>query len=513
MTIQEVENKYGKIQKDDDIKKWYIEIFHGKWFKNSRNEFCNSLNRYYEILKELKAYGDTLIDTYLINNEIWIKANTKFGQEYDKSMRNFAKFTIVRNKLDNIIKENGHKLLSSYIDKDTPILIDFNCGHPSHYVDPDNYIQGHNKCRYCTHERTLKFQDDIYTLRPDLIKYFENEDETIGLAVRSSKKVNCKCPICGEKKIYTVNQLSLNGFSCNNCRDGKSYPEKLMYNILKDLDIQFETEVHFDWCNYQINGKNYYGYYDIVIESMNIIIEMDGALHYKESNFGPLNIIQEKDKYKNILAECHGYKIYRIDCNYDSQRIKYEYTKDSILRTLSNVFDFSNLDWDDLNRRSDKPLLIEMCDMWNNGYATNYICKTLNISNSTLIEYLNRGNKIGICSYTKEESNDRSLYFKSIKYNKYIKAIKDGKLIGVFWDVNIFCKKYVEKYNIPISRSTINAVIRGQCKSSIDGIIFQIITKEEYASLLSTIGIITDDGVGNNEECLVRVFPEYLKSA
>lgn len=190
MTIQEVEEKFGKIQKDKDTKKWYLEVFHDKWFKGSRNEFCNSLERYYEILEELEKYNETLLDTYLKNNEICIKVKTNDGNEYNSSMRRFGKMIHAREKLNKAIEENGHKLLSTYINHDIQILVDFNCGHPAHYVWYDNYVGGHNKCRYCTHERTLEFKDDVYTLRPDLLKYFKNEKKYNWFSIKFTKEIS-----------------------------------------------------------------------------------------------------------------------------------------------------------------------------------------------------------------------------------------------------------------------------------------------------------------------------------
>ena len=53
-----------------------------------------------------------------------------------------------KKELIDLLKENNHKLLSEYINTDTKILIDFNCGHEPHWIRPDSYNNGHG-CPLC----------------------------------------------------------------------------------------------------------------------------------------------------------------------------------------------------------------------------------------------------------------------------------------------------------------------------------------------------------------------------
>jgi hypothetical protein len=301
------------------------------------------------------------------------------------------------------------------------------------------------------------------------------------------------------------------GFACDNCRDSKSFPEKVMGNILDDLNIEYETEVHFKWCTFTIDNKQYNGYYDIVIESMKIIIEMDGLFHYRETDFESLETIKLKDEYKTNLAVENGYKIYRVNCGYLDQSQKYEWTKDNIIKTLGDVFDLSIIDWKDVYQRSDKPIIHIASKLWNEGYTTAYISNKLHISVGCLVDVLNRGHKLGICTYTKEESNMRASYIRTLKHNKYIKMIKDGKVTGVLWDLNIFSDNYKKKYNLPMSRANINRVLRGDSHTTIGGELFIPITKEEYIELLKLSDIVTDNGAGNDEEIFIKTEPRYVR--
>jgi hypothetical protein len=51
-------------------------------------------------------------------------------------------------ELINLINENGHQLLSEYINTDTKVLIDFKCRHEPHWMKPYLYKQGH-RCPIC----------------------------------------------------------------------------------------------------------------------------------------------------------------------------------------------------------------------------------------------------------------------------------------------------------------------------------------------------------------------------
>ncbi|PFZ05228.1 hypothetical protein COL60_22990 [Bacillus pseudomycoides] len=51
-------------------------------------------------------------------------------------------------ELRKLMKENGHELLSEYINTDTKALIDFKCGHDPHWMQPSSYKQG-QRCPIC----------------------------------------------------------------------------------------------------------------------------------------------------------------------------------------------------------------------------------------------------------------------------------------------------------------------------------------------------------------------------
>ena len=88
----------------------------------------------------------------------------------------------------------------------------------------------------------------IATTHPEFAKLFWNKEDTFKytLSVQIKKQIlnvlNCGNKI--ENKI--IGDVFNNGFSCI-CKDGISYPEKFMYSVLKQLNIEFEFQKIFEW--------------------------------------------------------------------------------------------------------------------------------------------------------------------------------------------------------------------------------------------------------------------------
>lgn len=60
-----------------------------------------------------------------------------------------------QDRLEKLINENGHLLLSKYIDSKTKVVIDFQCGHKPHSITPNHYKCGKG-CPKCARERQRK---------------------------------------------------------------------------------------------------------------------------------------------------------------------------------------------------------------------------------------------------------------------------------------------------------------------------------------------------------------------
>ncbi len=66
--------------------------------------------------------------------------------------------------LINLIKKNNHSLLSEYVNKKTKVLIDFNCGHESHWISPDNYKTG-SRCPKCKNKGEAELHKLLIDMR------------------------------------------------------------------------------------------------------------------------------------------------------------------------------------------------------------------------------------------------------------------------------------------------------------------------------------------------------------
>jgi len=144
-----------------------------------------------------------------------------------------------------------------------------------------------------------------------------------------------------------------------------------------------------------------------------------GGYHYKESKWTgkkskTLKENQENDKIKEQLAKENGIENYII---IDCYKSELEYIKNNILTSqLNNLFDLSDIDWEEAHKNSCKSKVKEVCNLWDKGINNiNNIIKIIHLSRSTIIEFLKRGNKIGWCKYIpQEEKNKRHFDFEKI---------------------------------------------------------------------------------------------------
>ena len=250
--------------------------------------------------------------------------------------------------------------------------------------------------------------NDLWTVRPDIATLLYNPEDGFLFREKSNKKAIFMCPKCqrniGEK---TISSVSARGISCPYCGDGISYPNKLMANILSELNVCYEREYNFDWCLYpKYNNPNVKvkGIYDFVINELNLIIEMDGGLgHGKKVYPTSVKTSEEtlyNDKQKDLLAHKHNYTVVRIDCDYKNDNIKFEYCKNNIIKSLNGYFDFSGLNWEEINNACQNSKFIEAINLYNkHNYSPMKIAEILNLKYSTINKYLHRGEELGMCKY------------------------------------------------------------------------------------------------------------------
>lgn len=301
----------------------------------------------------------------------------------------------------------------------------------------------------------------------------------------SHKKITVTCPDCGEEKSILVYNLYKNkSISCS-CGDGYSYPEKIMVDLLNQLNINFMTQLSkttFEWC-----GKYKYDFY---LPYYNIIIETHGRQHYDENtNFKmSLREVQENDKYKKDLALNNNIKKYIIiDCS----KSDIDYIRNNIFNSaLSYIFDLNMVDWVSCEKFATTSNIIkDVCYYWKNkneNESTKDLMKKFNLHKVTVINYLKKGTKLGWCEYDGKLEMTKS----GEKYGKIcgkeVEVFEDNISLGVFESCSELARRSQEIFGVCLDSAMISAVAIGRRKTH-KGYVFKYLSEDNV-------------GVYNNEK-------------
>ena len=283
-------------------------------------------------------------------------------------------------------------------------------------VKPNDVINRHNGCPMCDGRKVgnaPEYRNSIWASQyKNYFSQFMTEEQMKKYTPKSCQKIYVSCPDCNRRKISTPNTLLRNGIGCI-CGDGVSYPNKFVYSILKQLDVDIILEYSPEWANRKK--------YDVYIPEFNCIVENHGEQHYDESRMmfnNTYNYIKQIDDYKEIMAKENGIENYVvIDC----RRSNAEWIKKSILNSdLVNILNFSeyDIDWVECDKFATSNLVKVVSDLWNDGLCANQIIETTKLSRNTIFNYLIKGSKLSMCDYTAELSHKRTR-----KYNNNLKRV------------------------------------------------------------------------------------------
>lgn len=294
------------------------------------------------------------------------------------------------------------EVVEEYIKRHTPIL--HKCKIDGHEWNPTpgNILRGY-KCPVCSHRTIGKnFENSIWT--SEYKEFFANyltEEQMKTAMPNSSKPITMICPDCGRQKAISPNRLfRTHSLGCI-CSDGVSYPNKFIYSLLNQLDIEYKPEYTFEWSDKRR--------YDIYIPTLNCIIENHGEQHYDNSfthlDSRTLEEEQANDKHKRELALKNGIEQYII---LDCRRSNIDWLKNSILNSiLSKIFNLSTIDWIKCHEFACSNLINVAADWWNKGIGIYAIVKEMKLSDTTVVRYLKQATECGLCNYTKENSYKR----------------------------------------------------------------------------------------------------------
>lgn len=284
---------------------------------------------------------------------------------------------------------------------------------------------------------------------------------------QSHKKISVICPNCKKEKSIAINAIFNNkSISCTSCGDGKSYPEKFVFNMLSQLKINFKTEHSPKW----IKPKRYDFYFRYNNEEF--IIEVHGEQHYEDHTFEhlggrTLKQEQQNDKYKRETALVNEIKYYiELDC----RESNLEYVKNSILNSkLSNIFDLSKINWNKCEEYALKNIVREICEYWNNkkeNETTTDLGRAFGLNNSTISKYLKQGVKLGWCSYNaREEMKINAIKASEYARNVNIKGVeifKSDISLGIFRSITELSKQSEEIFGVKLLASSISHACNGR---------------------------------------------------
>ena len=217
------------------------------------------------------------------------------------------------------------------------------------------------------------------------------------------------------------------------CDDGISYPNKFARKILLNLPVDnLIFEYSPDWMPTNHRYDNYFEY-----NNKKYILEMDGAQHFEDTEWGTKEKQEENDNYKTKIAEQNGCNVIRINCLIP----EYEYIKSNIMTSqLSQLFDLSQINFDECNKFATSSLVKEVSDFFmSHPHASIYeISDYFKIARCTIRKYLKQGASLGFCNYTVELSRKRSSY--SISRSSLIDR---GKNIYVYDSNKNFVGHYI----------------------------------------------------------------------
>lgn len=291
----------------------------------------------------------------------------------------------------------------------------------------------------------------------------------------SGQKITVKCPICNNKRDVVIKKIyERKSIGCE-CRSSKSYPEKFVFNILRQLKVDFETEYSPKW----IKPKRY----DFHIKDNDCIIETHGRQHYEGSTFnycGGKTLKQEQtnDKYKKEIALKNGVEYYiTLDCRESSL----DWIKNSILNSeLVKLFDLSNINWQQASNYAIENTTKQICDEWNSKkeYETvEDISRKIMLSRSTIIRHLKLGTSMGLCIYDANLERTKISIKNNKKARKKVFVFKDGILLGEFKSNKELENKSEKIFGVKLLSPQIASVCTGKRKEY-KGFVFT--HKEEY---------------------------------
>lgn len=253
----------------------------------------------------------------------------------------------------------------------------------------DNLIHNKRKCPVCNGKQVFIGYTDMWATAPEQARMLLDPEDGYKYTKCSGQKVWWKCPCCGEHLYKAISNVNKRGLKCNKCADGISFPNKITYNVLSQLGVDFIPE-------YRIQGSA--KRYDFYIPSNDLIIEVQGKQHYDGWDDKRVSVedITNNDVDKYIYAINSGIKNYIF---VDARENNIDYISKSLIASLSPYYDLTLIDWDTCLMYSSKSVVLKCCELYNNGSSTSEIVNILKHEKGTIVNWLKIGSRLGLCNW------------------------------------------------------------------------------------------------------------------
>jgi len=336
------------------------------------------------------------------------------------------------------------------------------CGWTEGWIVEHSILKQKNGCSCCCDSPQVLVEgiNDISTTAPWMVKFFQGGyDEAKLYSKTSNKKITPICPDCGrikDKEMLINNIYNRKSINCF-CADSMSYPSKLMFNLLEQFHINFETEYSPDW----IKPKRFDFYFEL--NKNKYIVETDGGWHKKDNNMSGQTADESisVDNFKDLKAIKNNIEVIRIDCELS----ELELIKNNVLDSkLNSMFDLSKIDWDKAEEFALSNLVKTACDYKkNNSNITIYEIKNLmKLSNTTIRKYLKKGSILGWCDYNPKEEISKNCSKSGKMQGKKVEIFKESISLGIFESCSELERQSNQLFNIKLDLHNISLVCLGK---------------------------------------------------
>ena len=339
------------------------------------------------------------------------------------------------------------------------------CGAENWFTE-NSYRNGKGCYTCCSFSKPILGINTIWDTDRWMCDLGVSEEDAKKYAPQSNEPITVTCPHCKEKKKIQICKIyNSKSIGCKKCGDGVSFPERVASLVFDKLNICYEKQKSFNWSQDKI--------YDFFIPSLRKLIETHGGQHYGRASwrkYGGRTLAeeQENDRKKEELAIKNGLEYIPIDC----RESDIDFIKENMIKMLGDIFDFSSIDWEEIDKEAQISLVWEVCEYWKNKKdeeTTADLAKYFGLSGTTIRTYLKKGFEYGWCFYdTKEElskAGKKSGANTAINKSKKVAVYKDCDLKGVYSSVTELDRKSEQDFGVKFDFRCISAVCLGRQKT------------------------------------------------